>query len=59
MRICASWSDNPLGIGLMVKLVFLNLFMKILSIAVYEPLLILVGKSTILYKSFDANRESN
>ena len=43
----------------MVKLVFLNLSMKILSIAVYEQSLILVGKSTVLYKSYDANGESN
>jgi hypothetical protein len=43
----------------MVKFVFLNLSMKMLSIAVDEPLLILVGKSTILYKSYDANREYN
>ena len=48
-----------MGSGLMVKLVFLNMSMKMLSIAVDEQLLILVGKSTILYKSYDANRESN
>jgi len=44
---------------LMVKLVFLNLSIKMLSIAVDEQLLILVGKSTVLYKSYDSNRESN
>ena len=54
MRIWASWSDNPLGNGLMVKLEFLYLSTKILSIAVDEQLLILVGKST-----YDAKRESN
>jgi hypothetical protein len=59
IRICASWSDNPLGSSLMVKLVLLNIPMKILSIAVDEQLLILAGKSTILYKSYDAHREYN
>jgi hypothetical protein len=54
MRSWASWSDNPLSNGLMVKLEFLYLSIKMLSIAVDERLLILVGKSTILYK-----RESN
>jgi len=44
---------------LMVKLVFLNLSIKMLSIAVDEQLLILVGKSTVLYKSYDSNREYN
>ena len=39
--------DNPLGNGLMVKLVFLNLSIKMLTIAVDEQLLILVGKSTV------------
>jgi hypothetical protein len=58
IRICASWSNNPWGNRLMVKLVFLNLSMKMLSIAVDEQLLILAGKSTVLYKSHDANRES-
>jgi hypothetical protein len=43
----------------MEKLVFLYLLMKILSNAVDEQLLILVGKSTVLYKSYDAKRESN
>jgi len=43
----------------MVKLVFLNLSIKMLSIAVDEQLLILAGKSTVLYKSYDSNRESN
>jgi len=43
----------------MVKLVFLNLSMEMLSIAGDEQLLILVGKSTVLNKSYDANRESN
>jgi hypothetical protein len=32
---------------------------KMLSIAVDERLLILVGKSTILYKPYDAKRESS
>jgi len=54
MRIWASRSDNPLGNGLMVKLEFLYLSTKILSIAVDEQLLILVGKSTMLYRSYDA-----
>jgi hypothetical protein len=43
----------------MVKFVFLNLSMKMLSIAVDEQLLILDGKSTVLYKSYDANRKTN
>jgi hypothetical protein len=30
-----------------------------LSIAIDEQLLILVGKSTVLNKSYDTNRESN
>ena len=59
IRICASWSDNPLDNGLMVKLVFLNLSIKMLLIAVDEQLLILVGKLRALYKSYDNNRESN
>jgi len=42
----------------MVKFVFLNLLMKMLSITVDEQLLILVRKSTVLNKSYDANRES-
>ena len=59
IRICTSWSDNPLGNGLIVKLIFFNLSMKMLSIAVDEQVLILIGKSTLLYKSYDTNRESN
>jgi hypothetical protein len=43
----------------MEKLVFLYLSMKILSIVVDEQLLTLVGKSTVLYKSYDAKRECN
>jgi hypothetical protein len=33
--------------------------MKMLSISVDEQLLILVGKSTVVYKLYDAKRESN
>jgi hypothetical protein len=43
VKICASWSDNPLDSGLMVKLVFLNISMKMLSIAIDEQFIILVG----------------
>jgi hypothetical protein len=43
----------------MVKLVFLNISVKTLLIAADKQLLILAGKSTVLYKSYDANRESN
>jgi hypothetical protein len=43
----------------MVKVVFLCLSIKMLSIAVDEQLLVLVGKSTVLYKLNDARRESN
>jgi hypothetical protein len=43
----------------MVKVVFLNLSIKMLSIAVDEQLLTLFGKSTILYKLYDVKRESN
>jgi hypothetical protein len=48
IRICASFSDKPFGNGLMVKLVFLNLSMRMLSIAVEEQSLIINGKSTVL-----------
>jgi hypothetical protein len=43
----------------MGKLVFLYLSMKILSTAVDDRLLIVAEKSTVLYKSYDAKRESN
>jgi hypothetical protein len=43
----------------MVNIVFLCLSIKMLSIVVDEQLLVLVGKSTVLYKSYDARRESN
>jgi hypothetical protein len=42
-----------------VKIVFLYLSIKMLSIAIDEELLVLVGKSTVLYKLYDARRESN
>ena len=45
-----------MGSGVMVQLVFLSMAMNMLSIAVDEELLILVGKSAILYSSYDANR---
>jgi hypothetical protein len=48
-----------LGNGLIVKIVFLCLLIKMLSIAVDEELLVLVGKSTVLYKLYDARRESD
>jgi hypothetical protein len=48
-----------MGNGLIEKLVFLYLSMKILSIAVDEESLILVGKPTVLYRSYDARRETN
>jgi len=42
-----------------ITYIFLDVSMKMLSIAVDEQLLIHVGKSTVLYKSYDANMESN
>jgi hypothetical protein len=39
----------------MVKVVFLDLSIEMLSIVVDEQLLTLVGKSTVLYKLYDAN----
>jgi len=48
-----------LGNGLMESWFYLYLSMKILSVAVDELLLILVGKSTGPYKSYDAKREPN
>ena len=46
-----------MGNGLIVNAVFWFLSMKI-SIAVDEQLLILVRKSAVVYKSYDAKRES-
>jgi hypothetical protein len=43
----------------MENLVFLYLSMEMLSVALGEQLLILVGKSTVLYKTYDAKREYN
>jgi hypothetical protein len=59
VKICASWYDNPSGTGLMLKLVFVNISMRMLLIAVDEQLLNAVGKSTILYKLYDDNTVSN
>ena len=44
----ASWSDNPFIRGFVVKLIDKSI--KILSIAVLEPFIILVGKFTVLFK---------
>jgi len=59
IRNWASWSDSPLGNELIVKLGFLYLSIKILSVAVDEELSILVGKSKMLCKPYDARRASN
>ena len=45
---CASWSDNPFIRGFIVK--FLDKSIKMLSITVLEPFIILVGKFTVLFK---------
>ena len=42
-----------------LQMEFLYMSMKMLSIAVDKWLLILVGKSTMLYRLYDAKRESN
>jgi hypothetical protein len=54
---CASWSDNPFIRGFIVK--FLDKSIKMLSIALLEPFIILVGKFTVLFKFYVANRVSN
>jgi hypothetical protein len=43
--------------GFIVK--FLDKSIKMLSIAVFEPLKILVGKGTVLNRFYKANRVSN
>jgi len=52
-----SWSDNPFGRGFIVK--FLNKSIKMLSIAVLEPFIILIGKFFILFQLYVANSISN
>ena len=49
-------SDNPFIMGFIVK--FLHKSVKILSITVLEPFIILVGKFTVLFKLYEANRLS-
>jgi hypothetical protein len=53
----ASWSDNSFIRGFIVT--FLDKSMKMLSITVLEPFIILVGKFTVLFKLYEANKVSN
>jgi len=49
--------DNPLIRGFMVK--FLDKSIKMLSITVLEPIIILIRKFTGFFKLYAANRVSN
>ena len=53
----ALWYDNPLMRGFIVK--FLDQSIRMLSMAVLEPLKIPVGECTVLNRLYVANRVSN
>ena len=52
-----SWSDSPFIGGFIVK--FVSKSIKMLSIAVREPFIILVGKFTVLFKLYVAHSVPN
>jgi hypothetical protein len=55
----ALWSERSLGQDWIEKSVLVVLLREILSTAVDEWFVILVGKSTVLKRLYEANRESN